>query len=251
MAHVLEAGHVYFFYRPRVEQAHAEGLQDVQRFHCVLSPRREGETLRRVLTIGRKRLPQVQQDGGERAWAFVDRVVRAPGDVEEQLAGHTYETKTRGERHLPEARPAGEGVYAIVDHEGHTHFAYELEFPKERGDVQQELNIARAASYVVVVKNPAAPSPPKAGLAPDQKAELPRALRERFHGKRFVELKPDLLDREGTELVLIAASSKPEEELGIHLEPLEESEAEAAIFRDLELHRSQYPVEPLFTGDWR
>jgi hypothetical protein len=249
MAHVLEAGHVYFFYRPRVERTQAGAPGDVQRFHCVLSPRGREEPVRRVLTIGRKRLPGVQQRG-ERAWAFVDRVARDPGDIQDLLARHAYETKTRGERHVPEARPAGEGVYAIVAHEGHTHFAYELEFPKERGDVQEDLNIARAASYVVAVKNPEAPSPPDAGLAPDQKAELPRATLDRFHGRRFVELQPDLLDREGTELVLIAASSEPEEELGIRLEPLEESEAEAAIFRDLKLQRSQYPVEPLFTGDW-
>jgi hypothetical protein len=37
-------------------------------------------------------------------------------------------TLTRGIRVQPEARPAGEGRYAIADHAGHTHLAYVLEF---------------------------------------------------------------------------------------------------------------------------
>jgi hypothetical protein len=35
----LEEGDIFFFYRPRVEEEHPEGLGDVQRFGLVLRPR--------------------------------------------------------------------------------------------------------------------------------------------------------------------------------------------------------------------
>jgi hypothetical protein len=34
--------------------------------------------------------------------------------IEQELQRETYETKTRGERLRPAARPASEGVYALV-----------------------------------------------------------------------------------------------------------------------------------------
>jgi hypothetical protein len=34
-------------------------------------------------------------------------------------------------------------------------------------------------------------------------------------------------------------------------QPEEESEAQAAIFRDLGLERDQHPLEPMFKGEWR
>ncbi len=163
------------------------------------------------------------------------------GDVLE--AGHIY--------FFYRPRVQREGVYAIVRHGRHTHLAYELELPKEPGDVQRELLIEPKASFVVTVRNPEAPAPPQAGLTGAQKAEFPQAMEDRFRGRRFAQLEPDFLDQRGTELVLIGASKAPEEELDIDLVPEEEREAEAAIFRDLRLERGQHPVEPLFRGDWR
>lgn len=250
MADIRETGHIYFFYRPRVQEEEAYGLDDVQRFQIVLSPR--GGRRYRLITIGRKRMPEVR-DGraGERVWGFVDKVGRRPSQVEDLLDRHQYETATRGERVLSAARPAGQGVYAIVRHGTHTHLAYVLEFPKEPGQVQSDLDIEKKGSYIVTVRNPDAPAPPQAGLVGGQKAALPEKLRRRFRGRRFAELEPDFLDHEGTELVFIGAKTSPEEELGITLAPEDERENEAAIFRDLELERDQHPLEPLFEGEWR
>jgi hypothetical protein len=33
--------------------------------------------------------------------------------------------------------------------------------------------------------------------------------------------------------------------------PEEETEASAEVFRDLRLRKSEQPLEPLFTGEWR
>ena len=43
------------------------------------------------------------------------------------------------------ARPAGEGKYAIVDHNKHTELVYVLELPKA-GEAQKELGIEKEAS---------------------------------------------------------------------------------------------------------
>ncbi len=51
--------------------------------------------------------------------------------------------------------------------------------------------------------------------------------------------------------MLIGATTQPEEELGIELQPAEERETQAAIFRDLKLEREQHPIDPLFRGEWR
>jgi hypothetical protein len=231
-----------------MEKEKAEGLEDVERFYLVLHPR--DKQVWRLLIVGRKRLPEVK-NGKEKEWAFVAKVGHTPEEVEDELDQHWYGTKTRGERVQPEARPAGEGVYSLVAHGRHTHLTYKLEFPKQPGKVQQEFRIEPEASYVVTVKNPEAPAPPQAGLQPTRRAQFPEELKRKFQARRFISVEPEFLDYEGAELVLVGAVAKPEEELGIELKPEEESEAEAAIFRDLKLEREQHPLEPLFKGEWR
>jgi len=112
---VLEEGHIYFIYRPKVRSPGeeqgiaAEDLDDVQNFYIVVKP--HGGRFR-LINIGCKRLPDI--DGHERNWGFVDLVADSGKEIEEELQRDTYETKTRGERLRPAARPAGEGVYALV-----------------------------------------------------------------------------------------------------------------------------------------
>jgi hypothetical protein len=171
--------------------------------------------------------------------------------VTEALTPETYRTKTRGERTQPAARPAGEGVYAIVRHGDHVHLVYALELPAKPGAVQDELNIEGEGSYIFSVKNPEAPAAPGAGLDEPRQASFPKALQERFRGRRFVEVDPpDLLDYEGAEVLLIGASDDVSEALGVQLHPQEETAATAEIFKDLRLQRSQHPMKPLFEGAW-
>ncbi len=246
---VLERGNIYFFYRPRVEEQAARGLDDVQRLYVVLSPR--GKASYRLIVIGEKRLPAVNGGGDRKAWAFVDKVGSRPEEVEDELDPKTYLTKTRGERHRPAARPAGEGVYAIVHHRGHTHLAYALELPAEPGEVQRALNIVKEGSYIVAVKNPTASSPPDTGLDETRKARFPKNLKARFRGRRFIPLDPpDFLDHEGAEILLVGARQRVTEELGLSLDPEQETEATAEIFNDLMMEKSLHPTTPLFEGKW-
>jgi hypothetical protein len=223
---ILERGDVFFLYRPRVRVDEVRSLDDVQRFYMVLEP--DSRRRLRELILGRKRLPSPGEH--EREWAFVARVASDPAQLPV--------------REPPPAQAAGEGRYAIVEHDGHTHFAYTLELPERPGPVQEAFRIGREASYIVAVRNPEADAPPGVGLRPDRRADFPPELRERFRGRRFDP--PDLLDYEGTEIVLIGAAADAAEELGIEWDADTERLRDADLFRDLRLR----PSEPLKTGRW-
>jgi hypothetical protein len=248
MSKVLETGDLFFFYRPRVDAEAVRSLDDVQRFFLVMKP--DGVSRFRRIVVGPKRLPD--PEGHERFWAFVAEVAESPEDLRDDIERATYETKTRGVRIQPEARPAGEGRYALVDHDGHTHLAYVLELPREPGAAQDVLGIEREASYVIAVRNPDAPAPPGAGLDPQQRARYPEELKERFRGRRFAPVEvPELLDHEGAEIVLIGAAEDVRGELGIELDAEDERVGEADIFDELRIAPGQLPTEPLERGELR
>ena len=248
MTEILEDGDIYFLYRPRVDDEEVESFDEVQRLLVVLHSW-PGRRLR-LLVVGRKRLPEVTSH--ERAWWFVFKAAGHPDELREALDRRTYRTKTRGERVQPPARPAGEGAYVIARHQDHTHLAYKLELPRELGEAQRELDIAREAGYVVSVKNPQMPSPPGMGGPGIDTADLPRDLLDRFGGRRFIPLDPpDFLDHPGVELVLIGAADDPGTELGLDLDAEVERAARSTVFDDLRIRREDRPVEPLFQGEWR
>jgi hypothetical protein len=251
-AKTLEEGNIYFVYTPRVhapgEESTVASAEDIERTFIILSA--QGQRRYRRIVVGRKKLPEVE-NGGQRFWGFIDIVGQRPERVEHELEEARYGTATRGERVRPEARPAGEGIYRIVQHGNHNHLIYALELPDEPGPVQKELNIEPEASYIFSVKNPEAGSPPGTGLGPGQKANYPEHLELKFRGRRFLPAEPELLDYEGTEVLLIGSSESPEEELGIELQRKPEDEWSADIFADLRMRRSQHPVEPLLTGEWQ
>lgn len=244
---ILEDGDIYFAYRPRVERKEAHQIEDIQRLFVILQPSRPGVVRR--LIIGRKRLPQ--PDEHERYWGFVDEVADRPEAVEDDLERQQYATRTRGERQVAEARPAGEGRYSLLVHDDHTHLVYALELPRRPGSVQTELDIQPEASYIVAAKNPEVPSRPGVGLSADRRTDLPDPLQRRFDRRRFIPADPDLLNQDGVEFVLIGASHDIEQELGIHLDTEKETEATAEIFQRLRMPPDRHPSEPLTRGEWR
>jgi hypothetical protein len=246
---VLEKGNIYFFYKPRVEEHEPSKQSDLQQFYMVLSP--QGKRLYRMGVIGREQLPDPAKKGKARYWGFIDAVEKSGRKLAEGLTEDTYETKTRGTRDQPAARPAGEGVYQILRHGNHTHLIYALELPRKTGEVQDALNIEDEASYIISIRNPDKAAPPRAGLPQRDRAEYPKKLKQVFRDRKFADADPpDFLDHEGAEFLMIAASENPEEELGIHLDTDKETRDSADIFRDLRLHTSEHPIEPLFKGEW-
>jgi hypothetical protein len=166
---ILEQGTIRFLYRPRGGVDEVRTLADVQRLLVLLEP--EGGRRRRELVVGRKRVPDPGEH--ERYWALVAKVGADPA---------------------PGAEVAGEGRYAIVEHDDHAHLVYELERPRTLGPIQRILNIEPEASFVLAVRNEGT---------------------ETFG--RLADV--DALDDERTELVLIGASADVESELGIDLVP--------------------------------
>jgi hypothetical protein len=245
----LEQGDIFFFYRPKVEELHPKSESDIQRFYFVLHP--ENKDLYRLSVVGQKELPNPVKSGRSRYWGYVSKVSTSPESIRDELGPERYQTKTRGERFVGTARPGGEGVYRIVNHNGHTHLVYALELPKKTGDVQHELNIEGQASYVMTIKNPETSSSPYASLPEYRNASYPRELQEHFRERRFSEVLPEYLNFEGAEFILIASSENIHEELGIEMHTDDETIFSADIFTELKLDRSKRPKTPLFTGEWQ
>jgi hypothetical protein len=243
----LEEGDIFFCYRPRLDARRVRGLADVQRLFVVLKPRRK-PVFRRVI-IGRKRLPGLAEH--ERTLAIVDLVANRPDDIEDELDPLSYQTRTRSTRQRQAARPAGEGVYALIVHDGHTHLAYALELPEKPGAVQAELNITTRASLVIAVRNPELPPPREPGMPRPRRPDYPDTLQARFSGRRFANLDPpDFLDHPGAELVLIGAGAEIHRELGLSLDPRPETAESADVFTTLGMERDLHPLRPLLTGEW-
>lgn len=78
---IVERGNIYFIYRPRVEEEHPEGLEDIQQLHLVLAPK--GGKLFRMINIGGKRLPDVGEQ--ERNWGYVEAITQSGYHLEEGL----------------------------------------------------------------------------------------------------------------------------------------------------------------------
>jgi hypothetical protein len=246
---LLEQGDLCFLYTPRVRprpdlpfeaDERVAGPRDVQRLHVVLSPK--DRTVYRRLLVGRKRMPEPKR---QRFWAEIERVCESGDEVCADLGRFEYETKTRGPRVQPPARPAGKGVYALAEHGTHAHLAYRLEAPRRLGEVQRALRILPEASYIVAAFNPEAP--PRLGRRPPDVGPLPKWMREKFGGRRFAPLDRDLFDVAGLELVLIGSSDDVERELGLHLDA---HKRRPDLLRDLQLDSREHPGRALAEGIW-
>ncbi|CAA0829516.1 Unknown protein, partial [Striga hermonthica] len=230
----------------------------------------ERQPLLRLIVMGRKSLPENHEKKKKKSsspyWGFVELVTTKIEHIKNALKGEEYETATRGHRHLPDSRAAGEGIYRILRHKPkngsqkmHTHLIYKLEYPeKEGGEPQEALNIAREASFIIQIKNPEASGGSRSsgfsGLSEKRKAAFPARLQGILgHGKRFSPADPpDFLNYEGCEILLISASDDIEEELGLELKP-DSQEGEARECSDLlETFGEIAPnsTRPLFEGTW-
>jgi len=211
----------------------------------------------RLIIISKKQLPRIAEHG--KYFAFVDQVSYDVEDIKDTLDPHQYVTKTLGERRLEGMRPAGDGVYAIVEAikhgRKHSHLAYVLENPKELGPVQRAFNIDHEGSFVINVKNPKGTS----SFLKTKGANYPPELQQVFEDRNWNIASPlDLLDYEGAELLLIGAAQDVVEEMGKIGEELEHYDkvearrlTDKALYEDLHLSRKEHPPKPLLTGEWQ
>jgi hypothetical protein len=246
---IIEQGDIFFFYRPKVGTEEVKDIKDVQRFYMIVLP--EDNNKYRLFLIGQKQLPEIvegKSTSEEKNWALNILTTSNPDDIHKELMPSEYTTETRGKRRLAAAAPVGEGKYTIVKHGNHTELAYILELPEIPGPTQREFEIKKEASYIISVKNPDVKVP---GFAASEKnPEYPKALKEKFGDKRWINVdEPDLLNYENTQLLLIGAKKKDiEEELGVDIDEEKETEKSADLFKELKLKKEQVPLKPLLKG---
>jgi hypothetical protein len=245
----LEEGDIFLFYRPRIAAHEVHGWSDVQRFYMVLAAKWPLR-IYRLFVIGRKKLPQLvkgRQHPDRRNWAVVVLVSDDPGDIRSELAVYEYETRTRGRRFVPAAKPLGEGRYQLVRHRDHTELVYALELPRPVGPAQREFEIRQEAGYIIAVKNPeiSTPGTPSTKYPP----AYPERLRRKFGRHRWIDVEPDLLDHENAQLLLLAAHSEEvEDELGVHIDTEDEELSTAEVCRELRVSCERNKVTPLLQG---
>ncbi|WP_165492231.1 hypothetical protein [Egibacter rhizosphaerae] len=248
MAEVFETGDIAFLYRPRVDEDDPDSLRDVQQVAVVLRPRGGGW---RQIILGEKQLPDPEASGSHRTWAFVDSVGSSRDQLRRMLSSETYETETQGERTRPAYRPAGEGVYAIARYRDEVRLLYDLELPAQRGAVQKALNITQQARLVFQVRHPDADAPQGQGLEPEDRADYPAHLRERFGDRQWIGVEPpEFLDHPGAEVALVGAKASVPGELEEAVEPEDEDAESADVFSTLKLSRDEHPADPLFGRAW-
>ncbi|KAJ7165516.1 hypothetical protein C8R43DRAFT_878483, partial [Mycena crocata] len=259
-----ERGYIYFFFRPRVETNEPSSIDDVKNLHMLLVPQpprssmgkdavdgpdveakeeqmelpepgadaipataalNEPEKHYRLITMGKKVLPDPDSHSGGRKqsfWATVTSVGDDLETLEKGMGEKTYETKTRGTRHDPPTRLVARGCYALVNSPAQklsdekTYLGYSLSHPapSDFGPVQTALGIQRAAAFVLQVKNPQAPTS-EGGASTTKDVVYPPVIMDNVFGKgtrgrdpaglRFAPCsRPEMLDYVGTEMLLVA-----------------------------------------------
>ncbi|GAA5952380.1 hypothetical protein JCM21900_003797 [Sporobolomyces salmonicolor] len=232
---LLEKGHVYFLYRPKVEVDEPHSLDDVSKFHMLLVPHHA--KLHRLIAIGKKALPDASVSSRP-IWGEVLNVGEDLKGLKEALGAYTYETKTRGTRHQPGARVAACGAYVLhaTEHPPeqswnasavwHTHMAYEVAVPHQLGEVQEALHIHEQGVFTLQVKNPETESTnPIVGNQPASKhPQFPPALKAYFKTKFIPANPPAFLNYPGAELLLLPSKHSPEQDIGSKAEEVLEGE---------------------------
>jgi len=168
-SNIQEKGIIYFFFRPRVNVDDPQGAGDVARSFFVLRPTPLGAELDhnqgpvdkdarcRLMILPKKKFPTTPR---ERDMGFVEKAGQTMKDLQENfIASRKYETSTRGERTVVEARPYAEGVYALTSTKRASHLAYVLTIPAEPDEVQETFGLRKRGSWIVQAKNPKFPGP--------------------------------------------------------------------------------------------
>lgn len=211
----LEKGDIYFFYRPRVQKECVHTLEDVQRLYLVLKGREN--PYYRLIVVGKKKLPSNEESQVE--FAFVDLVSKDSKMLSESFQERDYKTKTRGERHLSDAKLLAEGKYSLIRDESGFHLVYQLDQVEELDQLQKQFNLDHEGSWIVSVKNPLDLS--EKGLSSEKKAHFSEKLLNLFQGRRFISLSSsDYLNYPGAELLLIAEKLTPKEKWGREIKNL-------------------------------
>lgn len=152
-------------------------MKDIARSFFVLRPTPLGAVLDanqgtvdtdaqcRLMILPKKKFPM---SGRERDMGFVEKAGISMKELHDSfMVGGTYETTTRGERTIQEAKPYAEGVYAITSTKRASHLVYILTIPEELGSLQEDFGLHSRGSWILQSKSPKYPGPAYAQLPKD------------------------------------------------------------------------------------
>lgn len=217
---VLEKGIIYFFFRGKVGTEDPQGPGEVARSFIVLRPLPPDSKIgegpldesgkARLIALPKKRLPQSSRD---RFAAFVEKADATVKVLKETfLPGKEYTTKTKGERSVPPVSPAAEGIYFITSTGRNSHLAYHITAPDHVGDVQNDLGIKQFGGFVITVKNPTTDNS-SGQNAPSNNADYPEDVANMFRDLRWAPLRPEMIDYNNAQFLLIGEKHGPESAL--------------------------------------
>jgi prefoldin subunit 5 len=264
---ILEMGHIYFFYRPKLAVDHPRDLSQVQSLFFLLKPNPTSsphqfnhspntQPFYRLIRIGKKKLPEKSH----RFWGLVEEATYDPSHIRQFLEPETYGTITRGDRTRGACRMLGQGIYALVMRQDATHLAYVLQTPNEPGDAQKAFNIQKESSLFVVAKNPEMKDSSPGLPSSPTPVHYPPDLRAIFGHKRFAAVNPpQLMDFNGAELIFVGEACDIEADFGEAGKILEEELhdlgerklVDTILFDELRMKTDQVVLEPLLEGGWR
>ncbi|KAK9456454.1 hypothetical protein V1511DRAFT_282781 [Dipodascopsis uninucleata] len=209
---IIEEGSIYFFFRPKVDVDSAKSLTDIQRTYIVLSPFKLATSHKgdntdnssdcRLLLVPKKTLP----GAGERFLSIVSKTGVNKKEIKEFLDQETYDTKTRGERHVGAARPVCQGVYVLVSDGKTNRLSYAITSPSETTEVENDIGIEPEGRYIVNVRNPE--FPPPSTMSPLKDPKYSKEIMESFKGYRWIPLRPEHLDYENCQILFIGSRHK-------------------------------------------
>ncbi len=246
-ARALERGSILFLYRPKSGVAHAQSADDLERIYLMLIPDGRERHKARIFSLSGRGLPTLER--GEGASALAEEVDPDPRVALDDLQDDATASAPPGRGPRPWVRAAGEGRYVIALRGADTHLAYALARPEPPGEVQQALQIGARGDLLISVQAPAA--------QPGRRPLYPSRLASRLDGYDQVPAEPsDFLDYQYARAILLAVDSRPEQELGLRLEPGAQNQGQRQahqMLRKQERRASQEGVallEPMQEGHW-
>lgn len=239
-----EDGHIYFFYHPISTEAH--NVEDVEHISVVLHP--FASKYYRLIYLDAPSLPSADDH-----FNMVNGIIKKVDD--KQIVIHN-ELQERHQMVLgvPQvkqaaARPCGEGVYTILSQDNRAYLVYVIELPRIDGKVKESLHIGSDGVFTIGIYNPYLESE---SLAESPRPHFPENLKAQMKDQRILyDNLPTLLNYENSKLAIFKESEFDIKTLKPRLHPLKDTSRTADIFGDLKLQRENYPIEPLFRGEWK
>ncbi|CAO3616461.1 unnamed protein product [Cunninghamella blakesleeana] len=285
----LENGHIYFFYRPKMNGKESiQSNQDVQRLFMLLIPHhfnsaKDDPNKKRIpslIIIGSKKLPLIRSH--EKHWGFVSDASDDFHQLLKYFKEHTYSTKTRGKRVVQAVRILGIGAYTISHHQDkrNSYLSYILTDPEPLSSVQEEFNLKKEGTFAFSIKNPKIPYLPSDGdetgdtiseaihssssssstKKSNKDPHFPDEIQKQFGDLRFLSMNETtfFLNYPNCQVLLVGTRDSIDvDEIGanaveaLHLTTaaIKQKSTAHVIEHDLKVNLSDYCIEPL-KGQW-